>query len=421
MPGTLQHTYVGFGFGAIQAGLFLYEAQRSGHFKRLVVAEVLPEVVSSLRAAGGRFSVNIAHEDRIESATLGPVEIYNPADTADRAALIEALADAHEIGTAVPGVKFYAGEGEGSLHRLLAAGLARKAEVNGPRAVIYAAENHNYAAELLQEAVLSALPPSAHERTLAPVRFLNTVIGKMSGAAEDAAGLPLLPVTPGAGRAWLVEAFNRILISAIDFEPPFQRGLDVFLEKPSLLPFEEAKLFGHNAIHALAAYLARLLGLPTMNRLRERPDVMAFLRAAFLEESGAALLRQHAGVDALFTPAGFTVYADDLLQRMTSPYLRDAVERVGRDPARKLGPDDRLIGAMRLALRQGIEPRRLAMGAAAGLAALDPALLVPDAPLEPTLDSLWAAAPPSPDEYERLLVLIQQGRAAVRAWLVEGG
>ena len=32
-------TFVGFGFGAIQAGLFLYEAYRSGNFGRLVVAE----------------------------------------------------------------------------------------------------------------------------------------------------------------------------------------------------------------------------------------------------------------------------------------------------------------------------------------------------------------------------------------------
>ncbi len=36
---TGNRTYVGFGFGAIQAGLFLYEAFQSGNFGRLVVAE----------------------------------------------------------------------------------------------------------------------------------------------------------------------------------------------------------------------------------------------------------------------------------------------------------------------------------------------------------------------------------------------
>jgi len=33
-------TFVGFGFGAIQGGLFLPEAYRSGNFSRLVVSEI---------------------------------------------------------------------------------------------------------------------------------------------------------------------------------------------------------------------------------------------------------------------------------------------------------------------------------------------------------------------------------------------
>jgi mannitol-1-phosphate 5-dehydrogenase len=410
-------TYVGIGFGAIQAGLFLYEAWRSGHFDRLVVAEVVPEVVEAIRAAGGSFSINIAHADRIESVTVGPIDIYNPNDDHDREQLIQAIAGAQEIGTAVPSIKFYQSDGKGSLHRLLGAGLQLKQETGGPRAVIYAAENDNYAAEKLSAAVETAIPPADHAAVLERVRFLNTVIGKMSGMAEDAAGLPLLPVTPGSKRAWLVEAFNRILISRIDYAEPFQRGLDVFIEKPDLLPFEEAKLYGHNAVHAMAAYLARLLNLPTMDLLRGRPAVMAFLREAFLIESGGALMQKYNGLDDLFTQAGYTAYADDLLQRMTNPWLRDAVERVGRDPARKLGADDRLIGTMRLALRWGIQPRRFGMGAAAALAALDPALFSSAAPLDSTLDSLWVAAPPSADEQAVLLNLIADGRERLHHWL----
>jgi hypothetical protein len=65
---TGTRTYVGFGFGAIQAGLFLYEAFVSGAFHRLVVAEVLPEVVAAIRKAEGRFCVNIAHSDRFVCA-----------------------------------------------------------------------------------------------------------------------------------------------------------------------------------------------------------------------------------------------------------------------------------------------------------------------------------------------------------------
>ena len=52
---AIPKTFVGFGFGAIQAGLFAYEAGRSGNFRRLVVAEVMPETVEALRNAQGRY------------------------------------------------------------------------------------------------------------------------------------------------------------------------------------------------------------------------------------------------------------------------------------------------------------------------------------------------------------------------------
>ena len=360
MPLTGEHTYVGFGFGAIQAGLFLYEAFESGNFRRLVVAEVVPEVVEQVRVAGGMFAVNIAHADRIEIAQAGPIEIYNPAEPADREQLTSALAGAHEIATAIPSIDYYATDGPGSLHRVLAAGLARRADTP---AVVYAAENNNTAAEILQELVASetAIPGN--------VQFLNTVIGKMSGLADDPGAKGLATVTPDAGRAFLVEVFNNILISKVRLDG-FRRGIEVFTEKAELLPFEEAKLYGHNATHALAAYIARLIGVETIGELRDVPGLVPFLRDAFLEESGESLIRKHTGVDPLFTPDGYRAFADDLLERMTNPFLMDTVARVGRDAERKLGWDDRLIGTMRLALAQGVEPRRYAIGAAAALDAL---------------------------------------------------
>jgi len=399
---TGSHTYVGFGFGAIQSGLFLYEAFRSGAYRRLVIAEVVPEVVDAIRRGGDRFSVNIAHADRIEQASVGPIEMENPAVEADRERLVAAIAEAEAIGTAVPSVANYVSEGPGSLHRILAAGLRRKAAGDGPRSVVYAAENHNHAAEILEESVRAEIPAAERDAALFRVRFLDTVIGKMSGLA---------PVTPGSPRAFLVEAFNRILITKIRFDEPFRRGIQVFEEKDDLLPFEEAKLHGHNATHALAAYLGAARGVPLIADLRGVPGMMPFLRAAFVEESGEALIRKHAGLDPLFTREGYARYADDLLARMTNPHLRDTVERVGRDPARKLGWDDRLIGTMRLALRAGVTPRRFALGAAAALRALDPR----ERPAAETLVPLWKGADRA--ELDPVLRLIEEGRSRLKEWL----
>jgi mannitol-1-phosphate 5-dehydrogenase len=413
---TPERTYVGFGFGAIQAGLFLYEGHRSGRFGRLVVAEVLPGVVDELRQNDGTYAVNIAHAGRIEAAQVGPVEVCDPNVAADRERLVDAVADAHEIGTAVPSVRFYVNDRPGSIHRVLAAGLRCKLERRGPRAVVYAAENHNEAAERLREAVESEVGEEISER----VDFLNTVIGKMSGLAADPAAHGLATVTPGSDRAFLVEAFNRILVSRPAFHEPFDRGLDVFEERDDLLPFEEAKLYGHNATHALAAYLGRLLGVERIAELRDVPGMLDFLRDAFIDESGAALIRKHGHVDPLFTPDGWAAYADDLLERMTNPFLMDTVARVGRDPKRKLGWNDRLIGTMRVARSQDIEPRRFAFGAVAALAAVDPACIDDADRLVVVADPVWADEKPDTGERARILADLEAARQRLAAWRANG-
>ena len=423
---TGKRTYVGFGLGAIQAGLFLYEAYQSGAFGRLVVAEVMPDVVAALRGAGGMVGINIAHADGVESLRLGAIAAEDPAVAEDRERLVSAIAEAHEIGTAVPSVQYYMSpDTPASLRHILADGLRRKAQEDGPACVVYTAENDNHAAEFLQAIVMRDIPQEEKAAVLAKVRFLNTVIGKMSGVVQggDITARGLLPATPQGARAYLVEVFNRILISGIDFPTPFERGIDVFIEKPDLLPFEEAKLYGHNATHALMAYLALVRGIPFIKDLTEHPEVMAYARAAFLVESGAALSKKYAGVDELFTSDGYRAYADDLLKRMVNPFLRDTAERVGRDPARKLGWDDRLIGTMRLALAQGITPQRYALGAAAALRHLNPNGKVQFSDgiasgVSAELRALWGDVPSV--EREAVLALIAEANGRLDTWVNEG-
>ncbi len=209
------------------------------------------------------------------------------------------------------------------------------------------------------------------------------------------------------GRCVLVEAFNHILITRIAWSD-FPRGIPIFIEKDDLLPFEEAKLYGHNATHALMGYLARRKGYATMAEIRRDPQILDLARSAFLQESGAALIRKHGGLDPLFTEAGYHDYAEDLLCRMINPHLRDLVERVVRDPRRKLGWDDRLVGTMRLALGQGITPRYYALGARAALAMLHETEHGQNE--EQLLDALWAEAKTDPREKQQVKELILQSK-----------
>ncbi len=228
-------------------------------------------------------------------------------------------------------------------------------------------------------------------------------------------------VTPNSSRIFLVEAFNRILISQVNFSPaphesPFTRGISAFIEKENLFPFEEAKLYGHNATHALAAYLCGFHGYSYIAGASRDPALLDFIRDAFLKESGEALIRAHAGVDPLFTPRGFKEYVLDLLERMTNPYLLDSVERVGRDPQRKLGWDDRLVGTMRLALRHGITPHRFAVGAAAALAALNPSYIEKNLSTTGLLEPFWGKNILETSEAQQVLTLIEDARPRLVRW-----
>ena len=134
-----------------------------------------------------------------------------------------------------------------------------------------------------------------------------------------------------------------------------------------------------------------------------------------VEESGTALRAKYAGVDDFFTPEGYAAFADDLLSRMVNPHLRDTVERVGRDPARKLAWDDRLIGAMRLCRSRGVLPNRYAFGAAAALEQLDGS-----ANCALVLPILWQPDNPDPVEEAAMLALVQEGQARLARWRESG-
>lgn len=413
-------TFVGFGLGPIQAGLFLTEAHLSGQFSRLVVAEIQPDVVNAVRRAGG-FTVNIAHADHVVALAVHPVDAYNPQVESDRDALVEAVACAEEMATALPSVDSYARGDAGSIAALLAEGLRSKAAGKGPLAVIYVGENHPAAATLLEKAVMEAVPAADRPAVRRRVQFLETVIGKMSGIPEELGNVA--PIAPGLARAFLVETYNQVSVSRVrrsgpeadDLDPDwsaYRRGIAAFQERTDVRPFVDAKLYGHNAGHALAAYAARLLKFTHMPQLRGRPDVLAFVRDAMTEESGVPLIRRYGGMDALFTREGFRVHAEDLVARMTNPSLRDSVARVARDPARKLAWDDRLIGAMRLAVDAGIAPCRYAFGAAAALDALG----VSPGHAGPFLRDLWRTAAPDPGTTGRLLDYIAVASDRTRSW-----
>ncbi|KZT25465.1 mannitol-1-phosphate 5-dehydrogenase [Neolentinus lepideus HHB14362 ss-1] len=119
------------------------------------------------------------------------------------------------------------------------------------------------------------------------------------------------------------------------------------------------KLFTLNCGHAITAYLGYLKGYKTVDQAIKDAQIRDIVKGA-LEESGYALVKKHG-----FKQEEHEQYIQKTLARFENPNLKDDVSRVGRQPLRKLGRGDRLLGPVYLAKEYGIPVPDLLRGVAA--------------------------------------------------------
>jgi mannitol-1-phosphate 5-dehydrogenase len=116
------------------------------------------------------------------------------------------------------------------------------------------------------------------------------------------------------------------------------------------------KLYTHNLGHAAMGYIGYLKGYTYVHE----PFSDDFLRPIFdgaLEETAGALVKMFPDdID----PEEHREIRKDVNIRFGNPMLMDSLTRVARDPMRKLGANDRLVGSARLCLDYGIFPENIA-------------------------------------------------------------
>ena len=96
------------------------------------------------------------------------------------------------------------------------------------------------------------------------------------------------------------------------------------------------------------------------------PWIVAALEGVY-DETGRALSAKHR--IPLEEHKKFTASS---LHKLQDRNIIDYVERNARDPIRKLGPEDRLVGSARLVMQHGIEPKHLARSIAAAIHYAEP-------------------------------------------------
>jgi mannitol-1-phosphate 5-dehydrogenase len=343
---------VHFGAGNIGRGFVGLVLHNAGY--EVVFADVNAELIDALAATPSYVVREVG-----AGASTSTVDNYRALNSAANVKEVVAeIATADVVTTAVgPGILRFVAPA-------IAAGIAER-DAGLPPLAVMACENAINATDILKAEVLLKLDdPSLATRAA----FANTAVDRIVPGQAEGNGLD---VTVEAFFEWAIE------------KGPFGDAVPVIPEAhfvDDLALYIERKLFTVNTGHATAAYHGFVAGASSLAEALAIPSVVAEVRAV-LEETKELLVAKHE-----FPPEVQQQYIETNLVRFANPELSDTVERVGRQPLRKLSRHERFVGPAAELAERGL-------GSAALVRTMGAALRfdVPDDPQSVEMNALLTA------------------------------
>lgn len=236
--------------------------------------------------------------------------------------------------------------------KTIALGLQKRIDNGNTQPLnIIACENMVRGTTHLKNEVLSHLDEKYHAQVEAQVGFVDSAVDRIVPPSDASSDDPL-EVT--------VETFSEWIVDKTQFkgEVPNIEGMET---TDNLMAFVERKLFTLNTGHIVTAYLGALAGHKTIREAIEDEAIRTQVKAA-MQESGEVLVRRYS-----FDPDAHAAYIEKILGRFANPYLVDEIDRVGRQPIRKLGAGDRLTKPLLGTMEYNIPNDHIIKGIAAAL------------------------------------------------------
>ncbi|UFT99165.1 mannitol-1-phosphate 5-dehydrogenase [Radiobacillus kanasensis] len=334
---------VHFGAGNIGRGFIGLLLYQSGFHTTFV--DVNKTVIDALNERK-RYSVTLSDENS-EKLPVENVQGINSGENPD--AVIQAIAEADIVTTAVgPNILPIIAD-------LIAKGLQQRYKQSKKALDLIACENMIGGSSLLKEKVFEKLSNEEQQNFESLFGFPNAAVDRIvpNQVNEDVLAVSVEPYYE-----WVVDQ-SQLKAGKLDIA-----GLTYV---PDLAPYIERKLFTVNTGHAVVAYLGAYLGFQTIKDAIDAEQVEEILQGT-LEESGSVLVKQYG-----FDQEQHKAYIEKIINRFKNPYISDEVNRVGRAPLRKLGPNDRLIRPASLYQKlMNNEPVNLSKTIAAALQYEDP-------------------------------------------------
>jgi len=293
----------------------------------------------------GQYTIRLEDNDGAQEINVSPVRALHA--QRDQQAIVEVVRQAGVGATAV-GVRALP-----HIAPLLAAGITRRAESGvSPPLNLIICENLKGAAGTFRQMVSENI--SAENRTYfeTHIGFVDTVIGRM-----------VPPLTPEVRvqdpSLIVVEPYKELPVDRAGFVGDIPQVVGM---QPcdNFAAYTARKLYIHNCGHAVLGYLGYLAGYEYGYEALADAEIRARVEQALAESKLGVVHAYRVEVDWL------DEHIADLLHRFGNRALGDTNFRLGRDPLRKLGPVDRLVGPARLAEQAGVRPEALSLGIAAG-------------------------------------------------------
>ena len=223
-------------------------------------------------------------------------------------------------------------------------GIEKKAEKGGYLNFV-TCENWKEPAKILKEGAEAGIAPEAREYLDNYVGFTESVIMR-SGIEAPKELLKKDPLIVNVQNYWhLPVDAARVKGSLPDIK--YMEPLTGFAG------FLERKFYTYNAANGTTSFVGALLGYKVLAEAAHDERILKILDGVY-QETGKALSMKH-GISLEEQMA----FAKTSLNKLQDYTIVDSIERNARDPQRKLGKDDRLVGSARMVLSCGIRPENL--------------------------------------------------------------
>lgn len=214
---------------------------------------------------------------------------------------------------------------------------------------IIACENAIKASSQLKEAVYNILNEKGKEYADKYVGFPDCSVDRIVPPVKSE---NFIDVVVEKYYEWNVEE------AAFKGEIPEIKGMNL---AGNLMAYIERKLFTLNTGHAITSYLGFLKGYSTVDESIKDEKIYNIVKSA-MTESGNGLIEKYG-----FDKEAHLKYIDKIIGRFKNQYLKDDVARVGREPLRKLSPNDRLVKPLMTAMEYGFSVDNIIIGIGAAL------------------------------------------------------